>query len=912
MRCGRLVPFLVAFLPAFGCVIDPASTDAASAERRSPSAIGLTGATASADPNAPTLVSPPDLAALPSPAVKLVFTCVTAGETLALYVGPEASFPPASPIDVLCPPAGNGEHTLSSVTPGVVQLWRVERTAPVGGVSTTFVSPTWSFVVDTSFVARGFTQRTDFQFERGHRERTLIFADQVTLGFEEAPFWSETFDNGLGRFDDESTNCPACVTAVAGEGVMRLTDPGDNAVAIATGALQSGGSLPAGDKRVEFDIRRPASDTGDAMFFFVNTNQSKSLEVVWQHGCPTGSLCGQFVCQPNGFGDTAIAPFGQDWHHVIIEPTGLGVGRVFVGEVVTAAPLIMLTAADEIAFATFRDRLFDDDALTFDVDNVHVYARAESGTYLSPPVDFADRPSGALQWGQLLWNANVPEPSIQQVTVQVLYAASSGAQETWEVLEAPALPRPSGAASDAPFETSPIDLTAINPRRYPRLRFAARIAAIRDDTLQLPVLDDWTLTWKGPCFGSVNGEPCDDRQVCTEATCVGEVCTPDPMQNCGAASIDWDPAPAAEVAAGVATRFGVVALTSAAVRTPAPAADLCIEVVVPDGAAMPTLELVEGSESAASCSCSFCGSVEPSTGRLVLDLTSRSSGIVAVVARSLSATVDGELRASITVNAGVAAHLALRPPSDPVPACTEALVYLELEDAYDNLTSVSAPLEVTVSTSSPGAVLSGTTLEDATAAGGTTITGGLLSRAVVRVRRETAGEDQVGAASSGANLEIGGPVTVLFAPAAWDPQATSVRAVTELVAGRTSQLWIDLCDTCEKPLGGQSPTVEASSGDIGDLTETDTPGRYAAPITVPFGYCDDVSVRVGLEHREIERTLDLTCPAVDGGDPQGCAAATASSPWLLMAVAGLLARCAARRRRQAVRASRDALKPPWR
>ncbi len=150
-------------------------------------------------------------------------------------------------------------------------------------------------------------------------------------------------------------------------------------------------------------------------------------------------------------------------------------------------------------------------------EGITLEAGTASGTYVSPPIAFANGPAGALHWGQVSWNAVIPASTVTpaSVTVQVYYF--DDVNLTYKLIPDTAL---SGNSNG--FRSSPVALP-LDPV-YSSIQLFATLTEASDGGL--PTLTMWRTSWEGEfCAGQSDGTACKTADACAHAQCISGQCT---------------------------------------------------------------------------------------------------------------------------------------------------------------------------------------------------------------------------------------------------------------------------------------------------------------------------------------------------------------------------------------------------
>jgi len=103
-------------------------------------------------------------------------------------------------------------------------------------------------------------------------------------------------------------------------------------------------------------------------------------------------------------------------------------------------------------------------------------------------ISIAIAPTNLVEWGRLIWTDNQSQPSSTHITYQLLYATSSG----WELIPDEDL-TVNGIKNSDGFANSPLDISGLDPYRYPTIKIKANLSTT--DPAQTPLLYDWTVSW---------------------------------------------------------------------------------------------------------------------------------------------------------------------------------------------------------------------------------------------------------------------------------------------------------------------------------------------------------------------------------------------------------------------------------
>jgi hypothetical protein len=95
-------------------------------------------------------------------------------------------------------------------------------------------------------------------------------------------------------------------------------------------------------------------------------------------------------------------------------------------------------------------------------------------------------PTSLTEWGRLNWDQD--QPPSTEIKYHLLYATSS----SWALIPDADL-TVNGVPNSAGFTSAPIDLSNLDPLKYPAVKLEADFRS--DDSSQTPTLHDWQITW---------------------------------------------------------------------------------------------------------------------------------------------------------------------------------------------------------------------------------------------------------------------------------------------------------------------------------------------------------------------------------------------------------------------------------
>ena len=391
-----------------------------------------------------------------------------------------------------------------ALTNGTTYWWRVKAKDPSGSNTWGSYSSKRSFTIDTSVTVPTWFQTTEEQFDTDTlTDTTTMATDKVQLGAILPSFAAVTTNSSSSSRTSAtfSHTVPAgdnrlLIVTVGVRGSLSVSSVTYGGTNLALAKAESSGSS-SGERTEIWYLAAPSTGANNVVVTYASTVNPDGIAALSYTGAnqsnPIGATAG---AQATSGTDTTVDITTTESNSLIVgglanlgadtDPHAPGSGTTerydfqsgtsTISDDTYAGGEESTTTAGTYTF-NFTSNASDDWTIAA-VEVKGVSGTAASGNIISSTINYDDGTSAAA-WDDVLWNDDETNGDIKY---QVQYWDG----DSWELV-----PDSTLSGNSTGFDTSPIDISALNTTTYNQIRLKGNFT----DSSGTPYLQDWTVTW---------------------------------------------------------------------------------------------------------------------------------------------------------------------------------------------------------------------------------------------------------------------------------------------------------------------------------------------------------------------------------------------------------------------------------